>query len=155
MSKANLIIPALGGIYERLTPFALPLLRVVTGLTFAAHGYPKIINGFGPDGLSGLVSALENAGFVPGIVWVWLAALTEFVGGIAIALGLFTRAFAFSAAVMMYLITFVYKGPDALAAFYQHKGGIEYDFVLAVIFTMFVILGAGGYSIDAKLKKTF
>lgn len=155
MTKQTVLVPAFAKICDALSPYALPLLRVTAGLTFAAHGYAKLMGALSEEGLTGLAGGLEAAGFIPGIFWAWLATLTEAVGGLAIALGLYTRAFAFAAAVMMYLITFVYKAPEALTLFFQHKGGIEYDLMLAIVFTVFVLLGGGRLSLDGKLAKTF
>lgn len=152
MSKQAYIVPALGKALDRLQPYGLPLLRITAGVVFMAHGYSKIKAGFFGDGLDGLAGALEGKGFHPGIMWVYLAMLNEFFGGLAIALGLFTRLFAIPAALMMWLITVAYKG---LGTFFAHQGGFEYDLVLAVIFTVLAILGSGGYSVDSKLKKTF
>ena len=78
--------------------------------------------------------------------------IIEFFGGMAIALGLFTRLFAFLAALMMYLIVFKYKGAEI---FFAHRGGIEYDLVLAVLFSVFAIIGSGKYGLDNNLRKTF
>lgn len=152
MSKQAYIVPAFGRALDRLKPYGLPLLRITAGVVFMAHGYGKVQAGFFGDGLDGLAGALAEKGFQPGIMWAYLAALNEFFGGLAIALGLFTRLFAIPAALMMWLITVAYKG---LGNFFAHQGGIEYDLVLAVIFTVLAILGGGGYSIDSRLKKTF
>lgn len=155
MTKQTMFVPTFAKTCDALSPYVLPLLRVTAGLTFATHGFAKLEAAMSEDGLTGLAGGLEAAGFIPGIFWAWLATLTEAVGGLAIALGLYTRAFALGAAVMMYLITFVYKAPEALTIFFQHKGGIEYDLMLAVVFTVFVVLGGGRWSLDGKLPKTF
>ena len=44
----------------------LLVLRVVLGLTLAAHGAQKLFGWFGGPGLQGLGSWLESIGFVPG-----------------------------------------------------------------------------------------
>jgi uncharacterized membrane protein YphA (DoxX/SURF4 family) len=47
-------------------------------------------------------------GFDPALPWVWAALIIEFVGGIALILGLFTRFFAAAGAVEMLIITLLY-----------------------------------------------
>ncbi len=145
-------IPALAAMHQRLKPFALPFLRVGLGAIFVAHGYGKFKGAFFGDGLEGIAKGLSESGFAPGILWAWGAMIIEFFGGIAIALGLYTRLFAFLAALQMYLIVFKYKGADI---FFAHRGGIEYELVLAVLFSVFAIIGSGKYGLDNKLKKTF
>lgn len=152
MNSQNLYIPALGGLYSRLKPFILPLLRVFVGVLFILHGYGKFTEAFWGGGLEGLAGGLGKLGFHPGILWAWGAMFIEFFGGIAIVLGLYTRVFAFAAAVMMFLIVFVLKD---LGIWFAHEGGIEYELVLALLFSSFAILGAGKYSLDERLKKTF
>ena len=41
----RLFIPALGSLYEKLDPYALPILRVATGLILIPHGCQKFSAG--------------------------------------------------------------------------------------------------------------
>src|SRR5687768_16798006 len=66
----------------------LLLIRVVLGLTLAAHGYAKVFKGGRIPGTAGW---FDSMGMKPnGKVHAWLAALTEMGAGILFALGLLT-----------------------------------------------------------------
>ncbi|MEE8295339.1 MAG: DoxX family protein, partial [Sphingomonadales bacterium] len=130
MSKQNLFIPALGGLYEKLEPFALPLLRIIIGVIFFLHGFDKF-QGFLADGnLDRFAGYVASEGFEPGYFWGWLTLLTEMVGGLMLALGLFTRLAAAFLTGMMIIIIIWFKSHEA---FLGHKGGFEYEFVYALL----------------------
>ena len=153
MSKQNLFIPAFGTLATKLEPFALPILRITVGLVFIFHGYGKFMGAFFGEGLGGLAAGmLEPAGFPFPLFWAWMAMVTEFFGGICLVLGLFTRLWAFFGAGMMFMIIIFIRGFENI---HYLSGGFEYDLVLAAAFSLVFVWGAGGYSVDSKLKKTF
>ncbi len=152
MSKQKLFIPFFGTLATKLEPLALPMLRVIVGLVFIYHGYGKFMGAFFGEGLGGLAGMVEGGGLPFPIVFAWLAMITEFFGGICLVLGLFTRLWAFLGAGMMYMIVIFIKG---LGEVHFARGGFEYDLTLAIILSVVFILGAGGLSLDSKLKKTF
>src|SRR3546814_978590 len=84
-SGSRLIIPALGRIYAGLTPLAETVLRVAAGGILVVHGAGKITDPLANVGM------VESLGFYPGALWATLLAVTEFVGGFLIAIGLLTR----------------------------------------------------------------
>ena len=65
----------------------LLILRVVLGLTMAAHGYNKL---FGPGGISGTAAWFDSIGMRPGAFHARMAAWTEIGAGLLLAVGLFT-----------------------------------------------------------------
>src|SRR5215204_5007135 len=72
------------------------LLRIFAGISIAAaHGIGKI-----PPG-EGLITRARELGFPAPVIFAWAAALSEFLGGILLALGLFTRLAAFFIACTM------------------------------------------------------
>src|SRR2546430_12068011 len=64
------------------------MLRLVVGLTLAAHGAQKLFGWFGGYGLTGTGGFLEQLGFVPGRRNALLAGLAEVGGGLLLAGGL-------------------------------------------------------------------
>ncbi len=40
--SARLIVPALGGVYRVFAPYTETAIRIVAGLSFVPHGYPKL-----------------------------------------------------------------------------------------------------------------
>jgi putative oxidoreductase len=58
------------------------IVRVVLGVIFFAHGAQKVFGWFGGPGLRGVIAYFKQALGVPAPLTV-LAALTEFLGGLA------------------------------------------------------------------------
>jgi putative oxidoreductase len=142
----RLLLPFLERFYDLAIPLSWPIIRVAAGLDLAIHGWEKVVR------LPAIVSALVHAGtavqlgpqFDP--VHNIVLAFFEFIGGIAIALGLFTRFFAPAAAIDLAIITF--------SVFWPH-GYHAYEYTLWWGLTMFAIAlrGGGPYSLDQRLKR--
>src|SRR5215510_717970 len=122
--------------WGRIAPFLYVLLRIMAGLAFAEHGAQKL---FGVLGGSAVSLATQRG----------LAGIIEFVGGIMIALGLFTGPVAFIA-----------SGEMAWAYFQQHaprgawpiQNGGELAVLYCFIFLYVSAVGSGKLSIDAIRK---
>ncbi len=79
---------------NRLQPLALLVMRLVLGAIMIAHGYHKVFGGFHHH--------MEMVGSLGLPRWLaYLSAGTEFFGGIAIVLGLFTRFFSLAFVIEM------------------------------------------------------
>ena len=126
----------------------LLILRVVLGLTLAAHGMQKLAGWFGGYGLKGTGQFLEQLGFVPGKRSAFLAGLAETGGGLLLVLGLATplAAAAFVATMLVAVVTVHGKN-----GFFATKGGYEYNLVLAVAALSLAFTGPGALSLDALL----
>src|SRR6185503_21161383 len=68
----------------------LLMLRLVVGLSLAAHGAQKLFGWFGGYGLTGTGQFLEQLGFRPGRLHAAQAGLAEFLGGLFLAAGFLT-----------------------------------------------------------------
>lgn len=68
--------------------FALLIVRIVVGLLFFGHGAQKLFGWFGGGGLNATTGWLGSIGLHPARFWALLAGLSEFGGGILLALGL-------------------------------------------------------------------
>src|SRR2546428_13038333 len=66
------------------------ILRLVVGLTLAAHGAQKLFGWFGGYGLTGTGGFLEQLGFVSGRRNALFAGVAEMGGGLLLAPGLAT-----------------------------------------------------------------
>ncbi len=75
--------------------WGLLALRVAVGVVFIYHGWTKLI------GMEGVVGMMVSIGLPVPLFWAWLVALVEFVGGIALILGLCTRTVAVLLAIDM------------------------------------------------------
>lgn len=157
MSKQNVLVPFLGTLAEKLKPIGLPVLRVITGFIFIFHGFGKFMAVVTGNGLGGLAGMVGDSGLPFPIVFAYLAMITEFFGGICLILGLYTRLWAFLGAGMMILIVLFVRGVifgDFTNVSYR-DGGYEYDLLLAGALSVIFLYGAGRFSVDEKLKKTF
>ena len=120
----------------RFAPYFYVLLRVVAGLAFAQHGAQKL---FGV--LGGNAVALTSQRGIAGII--------EFVGGIMIALGLFTTPVAFVASGEM---AWAYFQAHAPRGFWPIQNGGELAVLYCFIFLYISAVGSGKLSIDSIRK---
>ena len=140
----RLVIPALGGIYASLREGVETLLRVVAGLALVTHGAGKIGDPFGAAGM------VESLGFYPGAFWSLLLSLTEFVGGLLIAIGFLTRPASFAAMIVLLVTVYFHWVVQG-----QGYPGAEKSLLWAAIFLFFAIRGGNRHSVDARLGKEF
>src|SRR5437588_13106680 len=66
------------------------ILRLVIGLTVAAHGAQKLFGWWGGPGMAGWIGAMNRMRIRPAVPWAWMSALAEFLGGLGLAVGLLT-----------------------------------------------------------------
>ena len=146
------IIPPLGAVYDALAPLALPMIRVTAGLLLLPHGSQKLFGWFGGAGMQATAQFFASVGFEPGWFWALLVALTEFVGGLCLALGFLTRPAA--AAIAGFMATAVVQTHWPNGFFWTDKG-FEYPLMWGIVAFAFVILGGGRYSVDARVGREF
>lgn len=142
MNTSRLMFPKLGGIYEKLADPSVTLLRVIAGLALVMHGWGKIQD---PTGMAGM---LEGIGFWPGSFWSVLVSVTEFFGGLMLALGFLTRPAAVAIAINLAVTIWFHWILKE-----QGYGGAEKSILWTAIAFYFAVHGAQGWSIDRLLKK--
>jgi len=139
----KLFVPALQPLYDVAVPLAWALVRVACGWNLIVHGWGKVTRG-----PASFVPAFGQMGFDP--LFVWAALLIEFVGGVCVALGLFTRFWAAAAAVEMGIITFGVYWP---AGFSWLNRGYEYTLMWGLLALAIALGGGGPYSLDRRLGR--
>ena len=124
---------------------ALLAIRLALGAAFVAHGFGKVQHPF---------TWAQHT--LPGTP-AWLQAISagaEFIGGIAMILGLLSPLFAFLIACNMIVAIFLVAIPHG--AVYVTNGGSKeaFELPLAYLVMAFAVLlaGAGSYSLDALLR---
>ncbi len=146
-------IPALQPLYEKLAPLGAPLIRVSAGLLLMPHGAQKLFGWFGGYGLEGTAGYFAGTlGLEPGIFWAALAASTEFLGGLFLAIGFLTRPAAAAIAVLMAVAVFAVHLPNG---FFWGQGGYEYPLFWGLVALGFVLRGGGELSVDARIGREF
>lgn len=126
---------------DRLQPLALLFMRLALGTVMVVHGYHKVFGGLH-----------HHAQFVASLglpAWTgYLSAFTEFLGGLLVLGGLFTRAAA--CAICTNMIVAIWK-------VHWHNGltgdhGFEFPLSLAVLAFALIFFGAGPISVDHILR---
>jgi putative oxidoreductase len=145
----RLYIPALGRLYEAVSEFAEPILRIGLGGILIPHGCQKLFGMFGGQGLSANAALFDRIGYSPGMFWGTLVGSTELVGGILLILGLFTRFAA--AAVFIFMIVAV-KFTSA-KGFFWTNGGFEFALLIGICALYFLLRGGGHWSLDRMIGR--
>ncbi|MUL78070.1 DoxX family protein [Mycolicibacterium sp. CBMA 226] len=122
--------------------FSILLLRVVLGLTMAAHGYNKF---FGGGRIPGTAGWFDSIGMKPGLLHARLAASTELLAGLGLAVGLLTPVPAAGFVALMLVAAWTVHRDNG---FFIVKSGWEYNLVLGVAAVAIAGTGAGRYSLD-------
>ena len=128
----------------------LLLLRVVAGLSLAAHGYNKF---FGGGKIPGTAGWFDSMGMKPnGKIHALLAASTELGVGIMFAVGLLTPLAA-AGCVGLMVVAFWTVHRDS--GFFIVKNGYEYNLILGTLMVAVAMIGPGKYSLDWALGLDF
>ncbi len=116
------------------------LLRIALGVVFINAGWIKLVN------IDMVLGFFNHIGFP---AWMaYFVAYAEFIGGIALILGLFTRYFAIVLAIIMAVAIKTLWGQGFSLA----TGGYEYTFTLCFVCLAIMTIGAGKYSLDRLFK---
>ena len=150
--EPKLFIPALAPLYDKARGLGYPLIRLFAGLLLIPHGAQKLFGWFGGGGIQGTAGFFTKMGLEPAVPLVLLAGLTEFVGGILLAIGLFTRPVAVAIFILMMVAVFkVHLG----AGFFITKGGYEFALLWGMVALGIALRGGGPLSLDRKIGKEF
>jgi len=131
--------PHMSSTLDRWSPYALAALRIVTALLFMEHGTQKLF-GFPAPPESGTPPLLSLFG---------IGAILEFVGGLLILVGLFTRPVAFVLAGEMAVAYWMFHAPRS---FYPVLNGGDASILFCFVFLLLVFTGPGALSIDAARR---
>ncbi len=125
---------------------ALFIIRVGFGVMYMFHGWPKISGGVDTWTWLGGNMSIIGLGFAPAF-WGFMAAVAEFLGGILLIIGVLTRPVAAMMLFTMLIATLMHiqVGDPINTIMHPLKG--------LVVFTGFLLSGAGKYSVDNLLKR--
>ncbi|MCP3741688.1 DoxX family protein [Rossellomorea sp. BNER] len=131
-----------------MASLGLLIIRLVVGLTFAAHGTQKLFGWFGGHGLQGTGGFFESIGIKPGRTMAFMAGISELVAGLLLALGFLTPIAALLFVATMLVAMVKVHMPNG---YWATSNGYEYNLLLIVVAVGIALIGAGPYSIDAIL----
>ena len=129
-------MPSLATLRRNWEPRMLSILRIMVGLLYMEHGLAKILDFPHQPNHAPYALLTLNPG---------LQGLLELVGGLLLALGLFTRTVAFVLAGNMAVAYFMVHGSRS---FFPLLNGGELAIVYCFIFLYFWIAGGGEWSLD-------
>jgi len=129
-------------INEKFLNAGLLWLRVLMGVGIAHHGFQKIFGGH----IEKFAEGVAGMGLPFPEFFAWAAALSEFAGGIIIALGFKARVGAFFVFCTMTVAVFVRHAADPIAV-------KELALAYWTMAGMLMMTGAGGWSLDELIKK--
>lgn len=126
----------------RLETITYAALRIVSGALLSFHGAQKLFGLFARKGGPEMFSQL------------WFGGVIELVGGLFIALGLFTRPAAFLASGTMAVAYLQFHWKGALdSAFFPIVNGGELAVIYCFVFLLFSVKGAGEVSLDRMFRR--
>ena len=126
--------------FGTLSPRLLAVLRIVTGLLFLQHGSAKLLG----------VPHVAMFDGVQLFSLMGLAGVLELVGGLLVAVGLFTRPAAFILSGEMAVAYFMAHAPHGFLPI-ANEG--ELAVMYCFVFLYLCVAGAGAFSIDAARNK--
>src|ERR1700730_10862081 len=117
-------------------PRILSVLRIVVGVLYMEHGLAKILD---------FPHQPNHTAYAPFTLNPGLQGVLELVGGLLLALGLFTRTVAFVLAGNMEVGYFMAHAPRG---FFPLLNGGELAIVYCFVFLYFCLAGGGEWSLD-------
>ncbi len=126
----------------------LLILRLVVGLTMAAHGSQKLFGWFGGGRIEGTAAYFGSLGYRAPATFALLAGLTEFLGGLALAAGFLVPLAAMGIAVVMLNAIESVKFQNG---FWAGNGGYELEFLLLSASIALATTGPGRFSLDRAI----
>lgn len=141
----KLLFPSLKSLYDALNPLSWLLIRCAVGLPLAVHGWGKISRG-----AEAMAPLFVKMGYEHPIPLVYFLIFVEFIGGLAIAAGLFTRFFAAMVTIEMAVIMFAHYLPNG---FSWLNRGYEFVMIWGLVSLAIWWRGGGPYSLDRKIGR--
>ena len=143
-SQPKLLFPQLQSFYRCAEPLSWALIRITAGLMLIPHGWPKLMMGVGATAQMALV----KRGIAPAEPLAIILIAIETLGGLCIALGLFTRFWAAAAVIEMSVIVYHH-----LPKFGWTDRGYEYPLFWGLVLLAIALRGGGPFSLDRRIGR--
>lgn len=123
----------------------LAILRVVLGVIFIAHGYPKIAGGVAGTGEFFGQLGIPLAGF-----FAWVVTLLEVFGGVALVIGFLVTPVSLLLSFHMLVGIVLVHAPNGFYVIGPGQGGIEFSLILIAGLLTLVLVGPGMAALDSR-----
>ncbi|MFJ9469344.1 DoxX family protein [Streptomyces caniferus] len=130
--------------------WGLLLIRLTFGLLMAGHGAQKLFGIFGGKGLAETAKGFAALGYQPGKLFAVIGGLSEFLGGLGLALGLLTPLAAAALIGVMVNAMVTVTGAHGL---WETNGGVEYSVCIAVVALGIAATGPGRLAVDRYFRR--
>jgi putative oxidoreductase len=127
----------------------LLLLRVVIGLTFAAHGAQKLFGWWGGAGWDGWQAVMVRLGFRPPALFAAVSVAAEVGGGLLFAVGFLTPL---AGLVLIGQEVVIIAKSHWSRGFWNRDNGFEFPLALFAGTVAIVLAGPGAASVDGQLE---
>jgi putative oxidoreductase len=129
---------------DRLQPLALLVMRLALGAIMVAHGYHKVFGGLHHH--AQIVASLGLPAWLG-----YVSAFTEFLGGLLILAGFFTRVAAFAICINLGVAIWKVHLHNGLIGSLD-RPGYEFPLAAAALAFALVFFGGGAIAIDHVLR---
>lgn len=123
----------------------LAILRVVLGVIFVAHGYPKIAGGVAGTGQFLGQLGVPLAGF-----FAWVVTLLEVFGGISLVIGFLVTPISLLLSFHMLIGIVLVHASNGFYVVGPGQGGIEFNLILIAALLALVLVGPGMAALDSR-----
>jgi putative oxidoreductase len=127
----------------------LLVLRLVIGLTVAAHGAQKLFGWWGGPGMKNWTAGMTRMRLRPATAWAWISALGELLGGLGLAAGFLIPLPNLAIAGAMLVAIALVHWPKG---FFNSKGGFEFNLSILAAIAAIALIGPGDLSLDAAAR---
>lgn len=137
--------------------YAPVFARLALGIVIFPHGAQKLLGWFGGPGLEPTLAFFSQSLGLPPALGV-LVVGAEFLGGLALILGAFSRVAAIGiAAIMLGAVLTVHAPNGFFMNWYgaQQGEGFEYHLLALGLAAATLIAGSGAFSIDRVIARRF
>ncbi len=145
MTKNNIIAIFFTSTNPSLLSTGILLLRITSGIILFLVGSGKVAGWFGGFGMDITIMYFSKMGF--SVFLTYLSSYTEFIGGMLLVSGLFTRPAAIAVFINMLVATIV-MWPKGFIT-----GGADFPFTILIISAVILLTGPMDLSLDNLLIK--
>jgi putative oxidoreductase len=122
----------------------LAILRIVLGVIFVAHGWPKV------GDMAGTAAFLGGVGIPAPMIAAWLVTILELGGGILLLAGFLVTPVALFLTAHMFLGIITVHAAKGFYVVGLGSAGIEFNLLMAVSLLMLVFGGPGLAALDSR-----